>query len=260
MALRRVALGLALLGVVLVPGPAYALAFDRLDGPERTRSSAGYSATPVDVENGSYLTDRWRGSVTFYAESLSRPYSDEFRAPNATYEVVRTAVAQGNATTTDPGVRADLREIESTHPFVTLEYEGVYDLRLATDGGTTVVRAEEANDSEIAAAVREELVVEYESLSPGERRTFRKIRNATTAEDEYAYRPWSDEPMFETPAIVEKDGEHYAVAVVSHTDDFGFPAGLFVGLAGSVVGVVSLLAAAAVASTRTSPGEENEPL
>lgn len=244
---QRIALALALVGVILLPGPAYAFALDGLDDSDRHRSSTGYRAEPVDASNDSLLVERYQRDVTFYAEGLTyRHRADEYRAPNETLDVLRTAVASGNATTTSDDVRADLRRVDRAEPFVTLEYDGVYDLRLSTAGETTTVRAVEATDAEIAAAVREELVVDYESLSAGERRTFEKIRNATTSDDAHDYRPWSDEPMFETPVVVDRDGEQYAVAVASETDDFDLPDGLFVGITASVVGIASLAGAAVV--------------
>lgn len=233
----RTALVAVLVGLLLLPGPAYAFALDAADGPERYRSSAGYAATEIADENDTVLAEQYASSLTFRPESFQyRHVRDDFRAPNRTREVLEAAIATGSATVDDDAVAADVRQLRRNYTYLTVEYDTYHTFTLADGAVTTTV----ANESDIAATVREELVANYSDLSPAERRTFRKIRNATDSEAAYDYRPWDDEPVPEQP-IVERDGTHYAVEVVSHTDDFSFPDGLFLGLVGSGVGVVAVL-------------------
>ncbi|MFC6786661.1 hypothetical protein ACFQFH_12440 [Halobaculum halobium] len=233
----RTALAVVLVGLLLIPGPAYAFALDDLGGADRHRSSAGYSATEIDVSNDTVLANRYAVDHSVRPASFAyRHVREEYRAPNRTREALETAIADGTAPVESDAVAADLRRIERNYAFVTAESDTYYAFDVA-DGELT---ATAANDSEIAAVVREQSIADYSSLPPAERRTFRKIRNATVSEEAYDYRPWSDEPVPERP-IVERDGTYYAVEVTSHTDDFDFPDGLLLGLVGSAVGVVAAL-------------------
>lgn len=242
----RVVLALLVVGLVLLPGPAYAIWLDQLDGPDRHRSSAGYVAEPIDVGNDSLVTDRYAVHLTFRPEGMEyRHVADDYRAPNRTRRVLERSIRNGTATTDDPSVRGDLRRLERNYTYLALSYDVYYAYSVSTSATATTVETTRANDSEIAAAVREELVVPYGDLSTAEQRTFRKIRNATTSDDEYAYRPWSDEPV-PGAEIVERDGTHYDLRVASNTDDFDFPDGLFLGIVASLVGIVSLLASGGV--------------
>jgi hypothetical protein len=243
---NRAALALLVVGLVLLPGPAYAFGLDRLDGPDRYRSSAGYVATPIEAENDTVLAERYAAGVTFRTPSLKyRHVAEEHRAPNETRRVLERAIRAGSTTTDSPAVREDLRRIQRNHSFVTVSYDAYYTYSTSTDGDVTTVETTRANDSEIAAVVRENRIVDYEDLSEDEQETFRKIREATESEEQYDYRPWSDEPVPERP-IVERNGTYYAVEVASHTDDFNFPDGLFLGLAASGVGIVLLLSSGVV--------------
>jgi hypothetical protein len=235
---RRVALACFLVGLLLLPGPAYAMVVDWADGPDRTRSPSGYQATEIDVSNDSLVAERYTSAVTFYAPTLTYRHAADYRARNETSDVLVRAIRTGNATTDDPAVVADVRSIQRNYSFVTVEYDTVASLELSADDEATRVRATPVGDAEIAAAVREELVVSDDSLSPAERRTFEKIRNATVSEAADDYRPWSDEPV--PPTIVRRGDTYYAVEQVSSTDEFGSP-GLFVGLAASAVGIVLLV-------------------
>lgn len=236
----RVAVAVVLVGLLLVPGPAYAFALDDLGGEERYRSSAGYSATEIDASNDTVLADRYAADLTFRPSSFQyRHVREEYRAPNETREALETAMADGEAPVESDAVAADLRRLDRNYTFLTAEYDTYHVFTLADGELTTTV----ANDSEIAAAVRERLIANYSALPPVEQRTFRRIRNATVSEEAYDYRPWSDEPVPDAP-IVERDGTYYAVEVTSHTDDIGFPDGLLLGLVAAGVGVVAVLAGA----------------
>ncbi|UIO99930.1 hypothetical protein Hbl1158_00720 [Halobaculum sp. CBA1158] len=233
----RTALVILLVGLLLVPGPAYAFALDDLGQEERHRSSTGYSATEVDVSNDTVLADRYGTELSVRPSSFQyRHVRERYRAPNRTRETLEAAMADGDAAVESDAVAADLRRLDRNHSFLTAEYDTYYAFDVA-DGELT---ATPANDAEVAGVVRDQLVVNYSALPPDERRTFRKIRNATASEEAFDYRPWSDEPVPERP-IVERDGRYYAVEVTSHTDDFDFPDGLLLGLAGSGVGVVAVV-------------------
>lgn len=233
----RTAVVVVLVGLLLVPGPAYAFALDDLGGEERYRSSAGYSATEIDVSNDAALADRYATDLTFRPPNLEyRHVREAYRAPNGTREVLETGMADGAASVESDAVAADLRRLERNYTFLTTEYDTYHTFTLA-DGELATTAA---NDSEIATAVREQLIANHTDLSPAERRTFRKIRDATVSEEAYDYRPWSDEPVPDAP-IVERDGTYYAVEVTSQTDDFDFPDGLLLGLVAAAVGVVAVL-------------------
>lgn len=238
----RAALALLVIGAVLLPGPAYAIGLDRLEGPDRHRSPTGYVATPIDIENDSVLADRYARDVTFRTQGLEyRHVADDYRAPNETRRVLERAIRNGTATTSDEAVSDDVQQLQQNYTLLTTSYDAHYTYAVSATGETTTVETTRANDSEIAATVRDELVVDYENLSADERETFRKIRNATESDEQYDYRPWSDEPVPERP-IVERNGTYYAIEIASQTDDFDFPPGLFLGFLGSALGVVALLA------------------
>lgn len=243
---NRPAVVLAVVGLLCLPGPAYVFALDNLTEPDRYRVSAGYVADPIDAESDALLADRYAVHLTFQPEDMQyRHVSDEYRRPNETRDALERAIQEGQATVTDPDVARDLRRLERNHTYLSPEYDRYYDYRLVeTDDGARL-EAERASDDEIAATVRERLVVEYGELTPAERETFRKIRNATVNDDDY--RPWSDEPVPEEP-IVERDGTYYAVEVYSHTDDFDFPDGVVFGVVASFLGVVCLLGSGGIAA------------
>lgn len=243
---RRAALLLLLVGAVLLPGPAYTVGLERLDGPERYRSSAGYEAAPIDASNDRLLVDRYGSRVSFWVEGLAyRHVAHDYRVPNRTRRVLDRALRTGTATTDDGAVGADLRRLARNYSFLTGPDGERYSYAVPSSGGTTAVETERTNDSAVAAAVREESVVDYDDLPPAERRTFDRIRNATRSEEEFGYRPWSGEPVPEAP-IVARNGTHYAVGVVVHVDDFDLPDGLLLGVAGSGVGVFCLFASGVV--------------
>jgi hypothetical protein len=241
---RRAAVVLFVVGLVLIPGPAYAIGLDRLDGPDRHRRSAGYVAVPIDVSNDTLLTERYGNELSFQPQDMQyRHVAERYRQPNVTRDVLERAIRTGTARSVDPAVGVDLRRVERNHSFLTPSFDRFFAYDVSGRGNTTTVTTTLANDSDVAAVVRRELVSEYSQLSPAERETFRKVRDATRSEERHDYRPWSDEPVPERP-IVERDETHYAVEVRSHTDDFGFPDGFLLGVAGSAVGIVAIVASA----------------
>jgi len=240
MSSNRAALVLFLIGLVLLPGPAYAVGLDRLDGPDRYRISTGYQTTPVDISNDSVLAEEYRFGLEFLPEDMRFRYiAEDYQAPNQTRRVLEWAIRNGSATTEDQAVQADLQQLQRTHPLLTLSYEVYYEYSLSSTDGTTTIETTRANDSRIAALVRSNRVVSYENLTEAEQWTFRKIRNATEDPDQYDYRPWSDEPLPERP-IVERNGTYYVIEGTSETDDFNFPDGFLLGFVASGVGLVAL--------------------
>lgn len=237
----RSVLALLLVGLLLLPGPAYAVALDGLDGSDPHRSSAGYVAERIDVSNDTLLAERYASHLAFQPSDMAwRHVRDDYRAPNRTRETLDDAIRTGSASTTNASVAADLRSLERNYTLLTREYDTYHSFAVAAADEAIVVRTARANDSEIAAMVRDRLVVSYTNLTEEERATFRKIRNATTA-DGY-YRPWQAEPLPPAP-IVERNGTHYAVRQTVSVDDVGFPAGSFAGLVASGIGVLCVLAA-----------------
>ena len=238
---NRIALALLLIGLVLLPGPAYAVGLDRLDGPDRYRISSGYQATPIDVSNDSALAEEYRYGLAFQPADMQLRYiAEDYQAPNRTRRVLERAIRNGAATTEDQAVQADLQQLQRTHPLLTLSYERYYEYSVSSTGDTTTIETARASDSRIAALVRSNRIVSYENLTEAEQQTFRKIRNATDDPDQYDYRPWSDEPLPERP-IVERNGTYYAIENTSETDDFDFPAGFLLGFVASGLGLIALL-------------------
>jgi hypothetical protein len=236
----RVAATLLLVGLLLVPGPAYAVGLERLDGPDRDRVSTGYRATPIDLGDDAALADDYGTRLAFQPEDLSYDHvAANHRAPNATRDALDRALREGRVEVTDPAVRADVRAIGRNYSFLTREFDG-YHAFVLEEG---VLRTDRVNESAVATVVREELTVAYADLPPEERQTFRKVRNATRREE--SYRPWRDEPVPDAP-IVTRDGQAYALEAYSHTDDIDFPDGLLLGIAGSAAGVLSILSGLAL--------------
>lgn len=244
---RSTLLALLVVGLLLLPGPMYAVAIDRLDGPERHRVPSGYVATPINASNDSALAERYANHLAYRPRTLSASYNaDDYRAPNRTRRLLERAVQDGSATTDDDATRSDLARLERNYSLLTLDYDEYYAFSVAASDGTATVRANRSTDAEIAGVVRDELVVAFRDLSPAERRTVRKIRNATESEETYDYRPWSDEPVPDRP-IVRKNGTHYAISSATVTDDFGPSTGVLFGFLGSLVGVACLVGAGLVA-------------
>ena len=238
----RPALALLVVGLLLLPGPAYAGLVDSLD---RDRVATGYGAERVDLddpETRERLTERFADDVTVNLDHVAEPYAaDEYRAQNRTVRVLRRAY-RGNepVRVTDDAVRADVTDLARNASFLRPDFDRE-PRRLVVDRSddVLVVETREANASAVFAAA----VVRYDGLPPAEQATVEKVLNASGGEEHDYYRPYRDEPH-PFPAVVEKDGEHYLVQSTVHVDDFG-PDGFFVGLAASGVGLVCLLGAGA---------------
>lgn len=243
---NRTALALLVVGLVLLPGVGYTYVLDGTDHSEPYRMSAGYIATQVNISNATHIAPRYGHELSFESDRLQyRHLANDYRAPNQTRRVLETALANGTATTRSQTVQSDLRAIERNYSFLSRSGEEFYTYSLTTAERTMTVSTTLANDSQVAAAIRGELVANYSSLSATERKTFLKIRNATKAEDEYDYRPWSNESVPEAP-IVAYNGSYYAVQDASHTDDFALPDGFLLGLLASGIGLVCIVAATGI--------------
>ena len=244
---RRVALLLAVVGLLCLPAPQYLGWAAEATSPP-AQSSQIYAAEPIDPENASdqkRLVDRYGGDLTLADYRLTAPYGDEYRAPNATREALVRAMRDGSASVADDDVRADLREIDDGYVFVRdtndeTEPDGYYRLTVADDGAT--VRAESVSTATVADAVAER-APRYGSLSAAEQRTVDDVLENSTGE-EMGYRPTVGEPYADQfPTAIWKGETLYSVYIYGHVDDFGPGFGGFVvGLGVAAVGVVLLLA------------------
>jgi hypothetical protein len=231
---KRIVLILLLVGLVSLPGPAYAYGFTELTDPDPARASVGYVATPIDVTNDSLVADRFADEVAFQPGELSHEDArEDYDAPNATRERLVRAIETGSAPVENASVRRDLRSLDREAALLTHESDAYYTVHL--DG--SVLRAERADESVVAAAVRTRLVVPAADLPAGERATFEKIRNATSHDE--SYHPLHDERVPDGE-IVTRDGQAYHVRATFPFDP-GFIVGVGVGVIGSVLGALSLL-------------------
>jgi hypothetical protein len=248
---RRIALLLAVVGLLCLPAPLYlGWAAEATAPPAQT--SQIYAAEPVDLDNASdrkRFVDAHGHEVTLADYQLTARYGDEYRAPNATLDALVTAMREGSATVEDPDARADLHGIDAEYRFVRdtndrTEPDGYYRLTVAENG--SVVRAENVSLRPVADAIAEQ-APHYANLSAGEQRTVDRIVDNSTG-DEWGYRPRVNDPYVdELPTPIHVDGTLYNVYVHGHVDDFGPGFGGFVvGLGIAGLGVVLLLAAGAL--------------
>jgi hypothetical protein len=244
---RRVALLLAVVGLLCLPAPYYlGWAAEATSPPERT--SQIYAAEPINLDDASdrkRLVDAHGHEVTIADYRITARYGDDYRAPNATLAALVTAMREGSASVDDPDARADLREIGAANEFVrdtndNTEPDGYY--RLSVEQNGSVVRAEKVSLRPVADAIADR-APRYANLSAGEQRTVDRIVDNSTGEGG-GYRPHVDEPYVDQlPTPVHKGDTLYSIRVYGHVDDFG-PAfgGFVVGLGVAAVGVVLLLA------------------
>ena len=255
---RKAALALLVLGLILLPGPAYAVvADDWTGGDDRHRSSQVVGATrlaPATDEGQRTLVRQYGTRVALPVQSLTASYArDDYEAPNRTAAALRAAIANGSAVATADPVRSDLDAVAREYAYLRIDRgadpadDPYYALAVDAGGDRTTVRATRANRSAVAATIRDRYVVAYDSLSPAERRTVDKVLNQSVG-DGSGYRPYADEPLPDRPFVLEKSDAYYHVGTVAHVDDFSFPTGLLAGLVASGVGVLSVLAGLVVAA------------
>jgi hypothetical protein len=248
---RRVALLLAVVGLLCLPAPMYLGWAAEATSPP-AQSSQIYLAEPVDLDNASdrkRLVDAHGHEVALPDYRLTARYGSDYRAPNATLDALVTAMREGSATVDDPDARADLREIDREYAFVrdtneNTEPDGYY--RLTVEENGSLVRAENVSLRPVADAVAEQ-APRYGSLTAGEQRTIDRILDNSTGDD-LGYRPSVNEPYVDQlPTVIQKEGTLYSISVYGHVDDFGSGfAGFVVGLGVAALGIVLLLAAAGI--------------
>lgn len=243
----RPALVLLAVGLVLLPGPAYAVLVDSVR-PDRV--AAGYSAERVDLDDPdtrARLAETFGHEVTVSLHHVDDASSHPYRTPDRTAAVLRRAYrGMDPVRVTDDAVRADVEALARNASFLRPDFD--HDPRrlvVHRRDGALLVSTRETNASAVFAAVRGDVVVDYDALSPAERDTVDRVLRTAGADDAY-YRPYENEPHPTFPAIVERDGNHYLVQPTVHVDDFGFD-GLVAGIGASAVGLLFLFGGAAVA-------------
>ena len=248
---RRIALLLAVVGLLCLPAPLYlGWAADATAPPAQT--SQIYAAEPVDLDNVSdrkRFVDAHGADVALPDYRIDAPYVDDYRAPNATLDAIRQAMRNGSATVDDPDARADLRDIDAEYRFVRdtndeTTPDGYY--RLSVERNGSVVRAENVSLRPVADAIAER-APNYVNLSAGEQRTIDRI--VENSSGEYGgYRPRVNEPYVDQlPTAIHEGDTLYSITVYGHVDDFGPGFGGFVvGMAVAALGAVLLLAAGAL--------------
>jgi hypothetical protein len=253
---RRIALLLAIVGLCCLPAPYYLGWAAEATAPP-AQSSQIYAAEPIDLDDTSdrkRLVDAHGAEVALADYRIDAPYVDDYRAPNATHDVILRAMRNGSATVDDPDARADLREIDAEYRFVRdtnedTDPDGYY--RLSVEQNGSVVRAENVSLRPVADAIAER-APHYANLSAGEQRTIDRIVANSTG-DEGGYRPRVNEPYVDQlPTAIHQGDTLYSISVYGHVDDFGPGFGGFVvGVGVAALGVVLLLGAGAlVASDR----------
>lgn len=264
---RTAALALLAVGLVLLPGPAYAVVVDdATGGDERHRESYALGAERIDPNTTAgqrELVRRYGTRVALPVESVTAGYArDGYAAPNRTASVLRAAIENGTAVATAAPVRSDVAAVADEYDYLRVDRgsdpadDPYYALSVSESGTRTTVRADRVNRSDVAATVLDRHAVAYDSLSPAERETVDKIL-AESAEGEASgeYRPYSDEPVPDRPFVLRRGDAYYDVHVTSHVDDFSFPTGFLAGVVASVVGVLSILGGLAVAAVAHLRGD-----
>lgn len=240
---RKLALLLVVAGVVLLPAPVYLGAAAEMTAPTQ-KTSQVYAAEPMDLANASdreRLVDRHGYRVALSVHQVSKRYSaGEYRAPNATNRALRTAMAEGSATTDDPGAKADLRAVAAEYRFVHDAYddrEQYYRLRVDRNGSAVEATSVEAGRVANATAER---APRYGNLTPAEQATVDRVL-ANSSDADWGYRPRTDAAFaHRLPTPLWKDGTLYSVHVVGHVDDLGpgftgFVVGMYVAVVGGAL-------------------------
>ncbi|RDZ33554.1 MULTISPECIES: hypothetical protein [unclassified Haloferax] len=250
MRLRKLALLLAVVGLVCLPAPVYLPALaDATSPPPKVSNS--YRAETVSLANQSdieTIVNRHGRSVSISVHQVSQRYSaGEYRAPNETRGTLEAAMRNGTARTTAAGAQVDLRAIARNNTYVHDAYgerEQYYRLRVRENG--SVVTARNATLQRVANTTVERSAYSYANLSPAARGTVDSIlRNSS--DGDLGYRPRMNDAFVDRlPALVEKEGTRYSITAYTHVDDFGFGAAFVVGLGVAGVGAVLILVGGAV--------------
>ncbi|RDZ50659.1 hypothetical protein C5C07_17730 [Haloferax sp. Atlit-4N] len=245
MRLRKLALLLAVVGLVCLPAPVYLPALAGATSPP-PQTSQSYRAETVSLANESdieTIVSRHGRTVSISVHQISHRYSaGEYRAPNETRETLAAAMRNGTARTASAGARADLQAIARNNTYVHDAYgERQQYYRFSVEENGSVVTARNATLQRVANATVERGAYRYENLSPGARETVDRILRNSSDED-FGYRPRVNDAFVDRlPALVEKDGTLHSITVYGHVDDFGFGVSLVVGLGVAGVGAVLIL-------------------
>ncbi|MFC7127828.1 hypothetical protein [Haloferax chudinovii] len=249
MRLRKLALLLAVVGLVCLPAPAYLPALaDATSPPPKVSNS--YRAETVSLANQSdveHIVRRHGRAVSISVHQVGQRYSaGEYRAPNETRETLETAMRKGTARTAAVGAQADLRAIARNNTYVHDAYgEREQYYRFSVEENGSLVTARNVTLQRVANATVERGAYSYERLSPEARETVdRVLRNSSDGD---GYRPRVNDAFVDRlPALVEKEGTLHSITAYTHVDDFGFGTALVVGLGVAGVGAVLLLVGGAV--------------
>lgn len=242
---RRVALLLVAVGALCLPAPQYlGWAAAATSPPERTAQVFG--TEPVDLDDADdrrRFVDRHAHEVTLADARLAARSDDgTYRSIDATRRALESAMANGSATVSDDGARADLRAIDDEYAFVrdtAAGTEGYYRVTVTENGST--VRAEAVSLAAVADATADR-APRYAELSAAERRTVDAVLDNATADDG-GYRPRVNDPYADRlPTAIRKGDTLYSIYTTGHVDDFGPGFGGFVvGLGVAALGVVLVL-------------------
>lgn len=247
MGLRRLALLLLIIGVVLLPAPIYLSWTAQANAPP-PQTSQVYDAEPLDPGNATdrgTLLSRHKTSVALSVHQVSEQYSaGQYQSPTETAQTLEAALANGSASTDDAGAQADLRAVARNYSVIYDAYdetETYYRLAVLEDGAK--VRATEISRGQLVARIVDQVPYEYDSLSPGAQETVDRIIQESSA-DGFGYRPTVDDPFVDRlPALVQKDGTLYSLYVGAHVDDLGPGFGaVILGSVGTGTGSILIIA------------------
>ncbi|MGB9955030.1 hypothetical protein ACOZ4B_01330 (plasmid) [Haloferax prahovense] len=245
MRLRKLALLLAVVGLVCLPAPVYLPALAEATSPP-PQTSQSYRAETVSLANQSdveTIVSRHGRTVSISVHQVSHRYSaGEYRAPNETREALATAMRNGTARTTAAGAQADLRAIARNNTFVHEAYgdrEQYY--RLSVEENGSLVTARNVTLQRVANTTVERGAYSYERLSPEARETVDRILRNSSGDD-FGYRPRVNDAFVDRfPALVEKEGTLHSITAYVHVDGFGVGGAFVVGLGVAGVGAVLIL-------------------
>lgn len=239
---------LGILAALLLVNPTYVGVV--VDDPE-SRTPTGYTATEITLTNATdqraLITELGDDEVLdaeqFADANEYSPYGDRYRAPAEAAERLRTAAADGTATTDAADVRFTLQRIGANYRYLRLgdgDATRYYRFDVTGESEQVVVAAEAVNRSTVARHVFYRDARQYSSLPGYQRETV----DAVVTADDY-YRPTNDEFHEVTRSVVVRDGQPYVFEAAIHVDDFGPSAKSLVSLALSGLGVLALFVSVA---------------
>jgi hypothetical protein len=251
---------LAIVAALLLANPIYVGLF--VDPPE-SRSPTGYAATAVDPANaadrGAILAalgdDEVLDVEELAGENEYSPYGDRYRAPRRAAELLRRAAEDGTSRTDDADAAFTLRRVGAGYRYAAVgdgDSARFFRFSVGARDGATVVTTREVNRSTVAEYVVYSDARLYSSLPGYQRETVEKV----IAADEGGYRPYNDEFHEVTDDLLVRNGTYYVFSAAVHADDFGPSARTLVELLLSLLGIVSLVAAAVLTALSYRGGED----